>query len=139
MNQAAFWFMAFRIPPAQGIVRYEVDYLKQTGGYDPYGLCGRKAHTSTISPKRAMPPYSLNRAGLPMFMNIPGENLVGGLFGHEYLPIQSDEASGPGIRKPRLSGARGSSPSVAATWPWTPPGRQAPRSRVRYRLQAKPP
>lgn len=94
----------FRLP--NEIVDVEIETLKKLGvKFEPNFLVGR---TATIDQLRAMGYHSFFvgcGAGLPNFMNIPGENYVGIFSSNEYLTrINLMGASRDGYDTPVLSG-----------------------------------
>jgi len=58
-------------------------------------------------------------AGLPVFMNVPGENYKGVYSANEYLTRVNLMGAWTRIPRHRSSTASGSWSSAAATWPWT--------------------
>ena len=110
----------FRLPKA--ILQAEVDYLKRLGVEIRTNFVVGK--TATIDDLRAEGYEAFfigTGAGLPNFMKIPGENLVGVYSANEYLTrVNLMKAYDfPNYDTPVFHGQDGRRSSAAATWPWT--------------------
>ena len=84
MPQAACWFTAFRssVCPRRSFAS-EIEGLKKMGVEDPnqYGDRQDRLPSTSCMRNRAYEAVFIGTgAGLPNFMNIPGENLQGRLF-----------------------------------------------------------
>ena len=121
----------FRLPKA--IVQKEIGYAQGAGrqGGNQYGhrqsaLCGRTAGG------RVQAVFIGSGAGLPRFMNIPGENLKGVYSANEFLTrvnlmkSYQDNSDTPIQHAKRLRWWE------AATWPWTRPA--APKGWARRKF-----
>jgi glutamate synthase (NADPH/NADH) small chain len=106
----------FRLP--KSILKAEVEYLKRLGvALRINFVVGKTATLEDLKIEGFDAFFIGTGAGLPNFMRIPGENLVGVYSANEY---------GPTIFLPMTlpSSAAGTRPlSAAAMWPWTPSGR----------------
>jgi glutamate synthase (NADPH) small chain len=95
----------FRLP--KEIVRKEVDRLQQMGLKIECNVVVGKTYTIPELRERFDAVFIANGAGLPLFMNIPGENLKGVYSANEYLTrVNLMAAYAPNARTPVIKGQR---------------------------------
>ena len=111
----------FRLPKA--IVQNEVDYVKSLGVEIKLDSVIGKLNTIDELLKRGFDAVFLGTgAGLPMFMNIPGENLNGIYSANEFLTrVNLMKAYRFPEYDTPVKSAKTWRSSAAATWPWIPP------------------
>ncbi len=129
----------FRLP--KEIVQREVDYLRaaraSSSSWTTWSA-GTTPCDELLDEEGFDAVFIGTGAGLPSFLGIPGENLIGVYSANEYLTrvnlmkaYHFPEYDTPPIRRASVSPS-----SAAATWPWTrpaPPCAWAPTSTIVYR------
>jgi glutamate synthase (NADPH/NADH) small chain len=114
----------FRLPKA--IVAQEVNFLERLGvNVECNAVVGRTVTLDELFEEGYEAIYIGVGAGLPRFMNIPGENFIGILSANEYLTRANlMKAYLFCIRRwtPRSRGPKMSSCWGPVMWPWIPPG-----------------
>ena len=84
-NPAACWCMASGISPAQKDCPQEVQRLQSAGVKIECNMVIGRTYTLPELRERFDAVFIANGAGLPVFMNVPGENLKGVYSANEYL------------------------------------------------------
>ncbi len=94
----------FRLP--NSIVDVEIDSLRQMGvKFETNFIVGRTATIEDLKEEGYQGFFTGSGAGLPRFMNIPGENYIGILSSNEYLTrINLMDAANPQTDTPIISG-----------------------------------
>jgi glutamate synthase (NADPH/NADH) small chain len=113
----------FRLPKA--IVAQEVNFLERLGAkVSAMQVVGRTVSLDELFEEGYEAIYLGVGAGLPRFMNMPGENLIGILSANEYLTRANLMKAYlfPEVDTP-IPAAKTWWCWVPATWPWTPPAR----------------
>ena len=121
----------FRLP--KDIVQAEVDRLVAEGVKIEANVIVGKTFTLAELRERFDAVFVAVGAGLPVFMDVPGENLKGVYSANEYLTRVNLMGAWTPSRTRRSSTASGSSSSAAATWPWTASGPRSGSGRPRPR------
>jgi len=96
----------FRLP--NSIVDVEINSLKQMGvKFENNFIVGRTATIDDLKEEGFEGFFTGSGAGLPRFMNIPGENYIGILSSNEYLTrVNLMDAANPNTDTPIISGKR---------------------------------
>ncbi|MBR8534919.1 NADPH-dependent glutamate synthase [Carboxylicivirga sediminis] len=94
----------FRLP--NSIVDVEIDNLKKMGvKFETNFIVGRTATIEDLKEEGYQGFFTGSGAGLPRFMNIPGENYIGILSSNEYLTrVNLMDAANPATDTPIISG-----------------------------------
>jgi glutamate synthase (NADPH/NADH) small chain len=111
----------FRLPKA--IVAQEINFLERQGvNVEVNAVVGRTISLDELFEEGYEAVYLGVGAGLPRFMNLPGENLIGILSANEYLTRANlmKAYRFPDVDTPIPKGKMWWS-WVPATWPWTRP------------------
>ena len=114
----------FRLP--KDIVQAEIDRLKADGvEIEVNAIVGKTWTLRRAAHRCTTPIFIAVGAGLPVFMDVPGENLKGVYSANEYLTRVNLMGAYREARTRRCCTAIAWRWSVAATWPWTPSARRS--------------